>query len=103
MRQPPIRTSPGHADSGARAPDVDERSAAASLQVAHVHVRKSTLYLANPEVLGVEMCSWAPEKSSTSPGAGRTMRSLPSGTGKIGSHQLRDVVMRVLGWQGRPR
>jgi len=49
------------------------------------------------------MCSWVPEKSSTSPGAGRTMRSLPSGTGKIGSHQLRDVVVRVLGWQGRPR
>jgi len=38
-------------------------------------VRKSTLYLASPEVLGMDVCSWAPEKSRTSPGAGRGMTS----------------------------
>jgi hypothetical protein len=38
-------------------------------------VRKSTLNRARPDVFGVEACSWAPENSRTSPGAGKMTSS----------------------------
>lgn len=41
-------------------------------------VLKSTLYLASPDVFGMEVCSWAPENSSTSPGAGSGITSTPA-------------------------
>jgi len=41
-------------------------------------VLKSTLYLASPDVFGMDVCSWAPENNSTWPGAGSGITSTPA-------------------------
>lgn len=61
---------PVHAASTRGAPRPASRSLVST-------VLKSTLYLARPDVFGMEVCSCAPENSSTPPGAGSGITSRP--------------------------
>lgn len=63
------------ADGGAGAVRVDQGSAAADQQVGDADDPEVNTEPGRPEVLGMEACNWAPENSSTSPGADSTISS----------------------------